>query len=154
MIIDLIISTHYDYWTSIFGHLPTPIPLVRRVYQEVWQPCTGEGFADRRGKPTCPFCSSRFHMENPGWSPSSDFSQDGVPGTAAVSSYIFSFNLSWALKLQLPGICSLWLLQREKLFEKRIPGLWTITHVKEVMKSMHTFYQKKKENNSKSCYNF
>lgn len=93
-------------------------------------------------------------MENPGWSPSSDFSQDGVPGTAAVSSYIFSFNLSWALKLQLPGICSLWLLQREKLFEKRIPGLWTITHVKEVMKSMHTFIRRRKKTIQKVVITF
>lgn len=44
--------------------------------------------------------------------------QGGVPETAAVSSCTFSFNLSQGLKLQLPGICSLWLFQRERLFEK------------------------------------
>lgn len=52
--------------------------------------------------------------------------QGGVPETAAVSSCTFSFNLSQGLKLQLPGICSLWLFQREGLFEKQIPGLWAI----------------------------
>ena len=40
---------------------------------------------------------------------SSGFPQGGAPETAAVSSCTFSFNLSRALKLQLPGICSLWL---------------------------------------------
>lgn len=68
---------------------------------------------------------------------SSGFPQDGVPETTAVSSCTFSFNLSQALKLQLPGICYLWLLQREGLFEKQIPGLWTILHNdKEAMKPM------------------
>lgn len=48
------------------------------------------------------------------------------PDTAAVSSCILSSTLSRALKLQLPGICSLWLIQRKELFEKQIPELWTI----------------------------
>lgn len=110
--------------------------------------------ADRRGKLTCPFCSSRSHMENPGWSPSSNFSQDGAPGTAAVPSCTFSFHLSWALKLQLPGTCSLWLLQREKLFEKEIPELWTITHVKEVMKPMYNFSRGRKKTIQLAVINF
>lgn len=68
---------------------------------------------------------------------SSGFPQGGAPETTAVSSCTFSFNLSQALKLQLPGICYLWLLQREGLFEKQIPRLWTILHnVKEAMKPM------------------
>lgn len=60
--------------------------------------------------------------------------QGGIPETAAVPSCTFSFNLSQALKVQLPGICSLCLIQREGLFEKQIPGLWTILRdVKEAM---------------------
>jgi hypothetical protein len=111
MNIGLIISTHCDHWTMAFWapflfSCPWLEGCVRRYGNAVLR-----RFADKRGKPTCPFCSFR--------SPSSGFSEDGVPRTTAVCSCRFSFNLSWALKLQLPGIGSLWLLQREKLLRRK-----------------------------------
>lgn len=101
--------------------------LTTGVCWEGWPSCAGEGFADRSSKPVCLSAALAHNMRTPGllmaWpvsspSLSSGFPQGGVPETTAVSSCTFSFNLSQALKLQLPGICSLWLLQREGLFEE------------------------------------
>ena len=96
-----------------------------------------------RPEPSCPPTAPglRHHGRCPGQplslSMPSGFPQGGAPETAAVSSCTLSFNLSRALKLQLPGICSLWLWQREGLFEKQIPELWTIPHgAEEAMKPM------------------
>ena len=57
---------------------------------------------------------------------SSGFPQGGAPETAAVSSCTFSFNLSRALKLQLPGICSLWLWQRGRIVWEA--NSWALDH--------------------------
>lgn len=37
---------------AFLATLLLPCPWLEGVYQEVWQYCIGEGFADRRGKAT------------------------------------------------------------------------------------------------------
>lgn len=118
MIAGLKIPIHHPHQAILLS--PSPgVPrawLATAARREAQQHCAGQGCADGNSKAPCPFCSSQSqHMlqncQRPcrslPLSPSSGFPRGRVPETAAVSSCTFSFNLSWALKLQLPGSCSL-----------------------------------------------